>query len=158
VETAVGGNASTVVMQHSIGQIVYAGKTRQVVITLQDGSRIEYGLPVQNRRGVRSGSRAATGRVPRISKLMALAIRMEKLVAEKHSSDYAELASHGSVSRPRLSQIMSLTNLAPDIQETLLFLPKTMAGPDPITERRLRSIAQTIDWGRQKELFRELMS
>jgi hypothetical protein len=47
-----------------------------------------------------------------------------------------------------MSQIMSLTNLAPDIQEALLFLPKTMAGPDPITERRLRSIAQTINWSR----------
>ena len=35
-------------------------------------------------------------------------------------------------------------NLAPDTQGTLLFLPKIMAGPDPITERRLRSIAQTI--------------
>ncbi len=89
---------------------------------------------------------------------MALAIRMEKLLGEKHTSDCAQLASLGSVSRPRLSQIMSLTNLAPDIQETLLFLPKTMAGPDPITERRLRRIAQTIDWGRQKEFFRELMS
>jgi hypothetical protein len=144
-------------MQQSIGQIVYAGKTRQVVITLQDGSRFEYSLPVPNRRGVRSGSIAATGRVPRISKLMALAIRMEKLVGGKHASDHAALASLGSVSGPRMSQIMSLTNLAPDIQETILFLPKTMAGPDPITERRLRSIAQTIDWSRQKELFRELM-
>ena len=44
LEPALGANASTVVMQQSIGQIVYAGKTRQVVITLQDGSRIEYSL------------------------------------------------------------------------------------------------------------------
>jgi hypothetical protein len=85
---------------------------------------------------------------------MALAIRMETLVGEKKASDYAALAS---VSRPRMSQIMSLTNLAPDIQEALLFLPKTMAGPDRMTERRLRRIAQTIDWSRQKELFRDLM-
>ena len=88
---------------------------------------------------------------------MALAIRMEKLVGEKKASDYTAPASFTSVSRPRMSQIMSLTNLAPEIQETLLFLPNTMAGPDPITERRLRHIAQTVDWSRQKELFRELM-
>lgn len=158
LEPVLGANASTIVMQQSIGQIVYAGKTRQVVISLQDGSRIEYSLQVPNRRGVRSGSKAVTGRVPRISKLMALALRMEQLAGENHTIDYARLASHGSVSRPRLSQIMRLTNLAPDIQEALLFLPKTIAGPDPITERRLRSIAQTIDWSRQKDLFRELMS
>jgi hypothetical protein len=61
---------------------------------------------------------------------MALAIRMEKLLGEKKASDYAALASLGSVSRPRISQIMCLTNLAPDIQETLLFLPETIAGPN----------------------------
>jgi DNA invertase Pin-like site-specific DNA recombinase len=157
METMLQGNPSTLEMQQSIGQIFYTGKTRQVAITLEDGSRMEHSLPVPNRPGVRSGRKHATGRVPRISKLMALAIRMEKLVGEKKSSDYAALASLASVSRPRMSQIMSLTNLAPDIQETLLFLPKTMAGPDPITERRLKRIAQTIDWSRQKELFRELM-
>src|SRR5207302_1783102 len=119
--------------QQSIGQIVYAGKTRQVVITLEDGSRIEHSLAVPNRPGVRSGRKHATGRVPRISKLMALAIRMKKLVGEGQASDYAALAMLGSVSRTRMSQIISLTNLAPDIQETLLFLPKTIAGPDPIT-------------------------
>jgi len=144
-------------MQQSIGQIVYAGKTRQVVITLQDGSRIECGLPIPNRRGVRSGRKSTTGRIPRISKLMALAIKMERLVREREVSDYSVLASLGPISRPRMSQIINLTNLAPEIQETLLFLPKKFEGPDPITERQLRRIAQTVDWNCQKKLFRDLM-
>ena len=157
LEAVIGDHASTVVMQESIGQIVYVGKTRRVLITLQDGARMEYDLQVPNRRGVRSGRKAATGRVPRISKLMALAIKMERIVLEREVSDYSTLASLGPISRPRMSQIMNLMNLAPDIQETLLFLPKMFEGPDPITERQVRGIAQTVDWSCQKKLFRDLM-
>ena len=65
--------------------------------------------------------------VSRIARLMALAIRFEWLVRQETVRDYAELARRGHVTRARMSQIMKLLNLAPDIQETLLFLPKTMA-------------------------------
>lgn len=157
LEAVLGCHASTVVLQQSIEQIVYVGKTREVVITLQDGARLEYHLPIPNRRGVRSGRKPATGRVPRIGKLMALAIKMERLVREREVSGYSALAALGPISRPRMSQIMNLANLAPDIQETLLFLPKTITGPDPITERQMRRIAQSVDWSRQKKLFRDLM-
>ena len=65
-----------------------------------------------------------------------------------------ELAELGQVSRPRLSHIMKLIQLAPDIQEQLLFLPQTVRGPDPVFERQLRSIADVIDWDEQRQLFR----
>ena len=117
---------------------------------------MEYDLQVPNRRGVRSGRKAATGMVPRISKLMALAIKMERSVRAREVRDYAALAALGPISRARMSQILNLTNLAPEIQETLLFLPKTFQGPDSITERHMRKIAQAVDWSRPKELFREL--
>jgi hypothetical protein len=58
------------------------------------------------------------------------------------------------VSRPRLSQIMQLAQLAPDIQEQLLFLPPTLEGPDRMFERNVRVVARVIDWEKQKELFR----
>ena len=47
------------------------------------------------------------GRVPRIARLMALALRFERLVREGAVRDYAELAALGHVSRARKSQIMS---------------------------------------------------
>jgi len=56
-----------------------------------------------------------------------------------------------------MSQIMRLAELAPAIQEELLFLPKTITGPDRISERALREIAKIIDWKRQIESFRSLM-
>lgn len=55
---------------------------------------------------------------------MALALRFEGYVRGGGVSDYAGVARLGHVSRARISQIMSLPHLAPDIQEALLFLPR----------------------------------
>jgi len=53
---------------------------------------------------------------------MALAIRMEDLIRAGGIADYSELAQLGRVSRARITQIMNLLVLAPDIQERILFL------------------------------------
>jgi hypothetical protein len=67
---------------------------------------------------------------PRLTRLMALAIKCLGMVERSEVLDYAELARVGYVTRARMSQIMNLVNLAPDIQEEILFLPKVSAvGP-----------------------------
>jgi len=93
------------------------------------------------------------GRVPRISRLMALAVRMEALVREGRVKDYAELARLGGVSRARVTQVLNLRNLAPAIQEGLLFL-EGEAGA--MHERALRRVAQSVDWQEQQRKFAEL--
>ena len=97
-----------------------------------------------------------TGRVPRISKLMALALKFEQMVHDGEVKSFAEIARVGFVSRARLSQITSLLNLAPSIQEALLFLPRTENGMDPITEHSIRPIAAQPDWGRQRGMWCDL--
>ena len=67
---------------------------------------------------------------------MALAIRFDDLVRRGEVSDYADLARLGYVTRARITQIMCLLHLAPNIQEALLFLPRTLQGRDPIREKR----------------------
>ena len=67
--------------------------------------------------------------------------------------DYTDLAKLGRISKPRITQIMNLLNLAPDIQEYLLFLPPTTSCRDQISERRLRGIAKLVDWSEQRKLF-----
>lgn len=96
------------------------------------------------------------GRVPRLSKLMALAIRLERLLADGDVGDMAELARMGHVTRARMTQIMNLRFLAPDIQEALLFLPRTESGRDRIAEWEVRPIAATSDWKKQRRMWREL--
>ena len=94
--------------------------------------------------------------VPRVSRLMALAIHMEGLVREGKATDYASLARLGNVTRARMTQIMGLLRLAPDIQEEILFLPRVERGRDPLTERMLRQITAVVDWRKQRRLWRAL--
>ncbi len=96
------------------------------------------------------------GRVPRIARLMALAIHMQRLVDEGVVRDYAELARLGHVSRARVTQVTNLNFLAPCIQEAILFLPRVQSGRDPIREHAVRGIAATVDWGRQRRMWADL--
>ena len=97
------------------------------------------------------------GRIPRISRLMALAIRFDRLIKEGEIDDQADLARLGHVSRARVTQIMNLLQLAPEIQEALLFLPRTVKGRDPIRERHIRPIAAELDWRKQRKIWRQLL-
>ena len=105
------------------------------------------------------GEKAALppGRVPRVSRLMALALRVDELVRTGQVGSYSALASLGQVTRARVSQIMSLLYLAPDIQEALLFLPPTQRGRDPIILADLMPIASTLDWRKQRRLWKQLL-
>jgi hypothetical protein len=71
-------------------------------------------------------------------------------------ASYAEVAELGHVTRARVSQVTNLLNLAPDIFEALLFLPRTERGRDPIHLAQLQPIASTYDWGKQRRQWRQL--
>ena len=96
------------------------------------------------------------GNLPRVSKLMALAIRFDGLVRRGEVRDYADLARLGYVTRARITQIMNLLNLAPDIQEAILFLPRTVKGRDQIREKEVRPIAAVAHWSRQRKIWAKL--
>jgi len=91
--------------------------------------------------------------VPRIAQLMALAIRLEGLVRDETVHNYAELAQLGRVTRARMTQIMNLLQLAPDLQEQILFLPEVQG----LNERNLRAIVQQLDWSEQRRMFSKFM-
>ncbi len=95
------------------------------------------------------------GRVPRVARLMALAIRFDRLIGDGEIRDQAELARLGHVTRARVTQIMNLLCLAPDIQEEILFLPPVESGRDPIRELQLRPITLVPDWRKQRRMWRE---
>jgi hypothetical protein len=94
------------------------------MITIQ--RKVHFRQGRRTRRELRPGEAAPTvpGRVPRVSRLMALAIRFDQLIRAGVVADQAELARLGHVTRARLTQIMNLLCLAPDIQEAILFLPR----------------------------------
>ena len=113
-----------------------------------------------SRKEMRSGAQAPAlppGRVPRVSRLMALALRFDELVRTGQVASYRELATVGHVTRARVSQIANLLYLAPDLQEALLFLPPTVRGRDPIILSDLMPIAAAFDWRKQRRLGRQLL-
>ena len=95
--------------------------------------KVHFRRGVRSRKAMRKGERreGPVGRVPRVSRLMALAIRLDQMIRDGVVTDQAELARLGHVSRARLTQIMNLLGLAPDIQEAILHLPVVQEGRDP---------------------------
>ena len=100
----------------------------------------------------------AKGRLPRITRYMALAIYYEDLIRQGHVYDYAEIATLGHVTRARVTQIMNLRLLAPDLQERLLFLIRIVGGRDALCLRSLQPIALESDWRKQRECWNKVMS
>lgn len=104
----------------------------------------------------RPSSAPVPGNLPRITRLMALAIRFEQLIRDGEVRDLADIARLGHVTRARVTQIMNLLHLAPDIQEAILALPRVEQGREPITERDLRPIAAVVDWRKQRRMWKSL--
>jgi hypothetical protein len=120
---------------------------------------LDFGAGRQSRRENQTFSerempdnQAADRCIPRIARLLALAIRFEGLLRDETIRDYAELARLGRVTRARMTQIMKLLDLAPDIQEKILFLPLIQG----LNERNLRPIASRIDWDEQRRMFQRI--
>lgn len=102
---------------------------------LTTNATVHFARAPRGRKELREGAlppppTVPVGRVPRITRLMALAIRFERLVATGAVRDYAEIARLGYVTRARVTQIMNLLNLAPDLREDILFLPRVEHGRD----------------------------
>jgi hypothetical protein len=87
---------------------------------------------------------------------MSLAIRFDGLIANGTVSNQADLARLGHVSRARLTQIMNLVLLAPDIQEALLFLTQEGFEHAGVRLRQLQSISGVCSWTTQRRLWSAL--
>lgn len=114
---------------------------------------VYFGREARGRRVLVQGRPPADiGHVPRLARLMALAIRIEDRVRTGQLRDFAHAAELGHVTRARLTQIMDLTLLAPDIQEEILFMEPVRGVRDAVSERLVRPIAKEPDWRCQRAM------
>jgi len=128
-----------------------------------NGLALEWTLERRGKRAARGGRAggagtgatgcAHAGKLPRVTRLMALAIKFQGMVERGEVRDYADLARLGYVTRGRMTQIMNLLNLAPDIQEQILLLPPSSVGRAEVSERSLRSLTAIAKWSRQRQLW-----
>ena len=100
---------------------------------------------------------SAPAKVPHITKLMALAIRLEHLLATGQVKDQAEIARVAGITRARVTQILNLTYLAPDIQQSILDLEPTTNHVPRFREREVRIIAITANWEKQRRQWKRLV-
>jgi hypothetical protein len=99
-------------------------------------------------------SKPALERIPRIARYMALAIHFEDLIRRGIVTVYADLARLGHVTRARVTQIMNLRLLAPEIQEAFLFGEKKCDHRIPIQLKSLRVLATICSWRTQRQLWK----
>lgn len=87
----------------------------------------------------------------RVAKMLALAHTMNALLRDGTVVDQRELAAIMGSTRGRVTQLLDLTLLAPDIQEQLL--DASDAGMTRITEHALRSIVRLRCWTEQRRVW-----
>src|ERR1022692_3585226 len=131
-----------------------------------NGLALEWTLERRGKRAARGGGAgtagtgasgcAQAGKLPRVTRLMALAIKLQAMVDCGEVRDYADLARLGYVTRARITQLMNLLNLAPDIQEAIILAAPTTAGRDAISERGLRRLTRVVSWAGQRRRWREM--
>ena len=95
-------------------------------------------------------------RIPRVARMLALAHRIEAMVHSGEFHDYTYAARTIGVTRARMSQILGLLLLAPEIQEAIVNLPAVTEGRDPVSERQLRPIAAESEWNKQLALWADV--
>jgi hypothetical protein len=108
----------------------------------------------QDRRARREADLRQT-RPARVARLLALAHDIERRIQAGGFKDYAEVARLHGLTRARLTQVMNLLLLAPDIQAKVLEM-MARAGREPVTERQLREVTNTVVWAEQRVVWSQI--
>ena len=95
-------------------------------------------------------------KTPRVTELLRKAIEWQRQLDAGEVQNKTEIARREGISRARVTQVMSLLRLAPEFQEQILTMSKTIRKPE-ITERRLRPIINGTEGARQEGPIASLM-
>lgn len=95
-------------------------------------------------------------RPARVALMLALAHKIDAAIAAGRLHDQADAARRLDLTPARVTQLLALLALAPDLQERVLFL-ESVDGLEPLTERALRRVIRTWSWEAQREICRTLI-
>ena len=93
---------------------------------------------------------------PRVSELLRKAIKWRALLMAGEAATQAAIARSEGITRARVTQILGLLRLAPEIQHRILSMPDT-AGKLSITEHALRRVTRLEQLGAQRQAFQQLV-
>lgn len=90
-----------------------------------------------------------------LARTLALAHRLQAMLDDGRATNRVDLAAKLGFSRARVTQIMNLLWLAPDIQEEILF-SVSPTGRDVVTTSDVKAIVRELNWAEQRRLWREV--
>ena len=91
-------------------------------------------------------------RPARVAQMLAFAHGLGAAIERGDYRDQADAARHFQLTRARITQLVNLTLLAPDIQEQVLFL-EAVDGREPMSERDVRTVINAGDWSAQRDAW-----
>ena len=94
-------------------------------------------------------------RPARVAQMVALAHRLDTAIERGKHKSQAAMARSAGLTRARITQLLALLSLAPDIQEELLSL-EAVDGAEPLGERALRPITLAETWAEQRVMWRQM--
>lgn len=98
-----------------------------------------------------------TKRPAHVARMLALAHHLQKAIDDGAVADRAAVARKLGLTRARVTQLLDLLLLAPDLQLAVLEM-EAIDGIEPSSERPLREIAHEALWASQRSRFRDVSS
>jgi len=92
-------------------------------------------------------------RPARVAVMVALAHKIQDAIDRGTVRDRAEVARRLGFTRARITHLLDLTLLAPDLQERVLGL-EAVDGVEPLSERELRKVVHAGSWLEQRQMWR----
>ncbi len=90
-----------------------------------------------------------------VARMLALAHHLQRAVERGAAANQAALASELGLTRARLTQVLDLLLLAPDLQEDVLTM-EALDGHQPLAERQLRHVLRSESWIEQRAQWASL--
>ena len=92
----------------------------------------------------------------RVALMLALANDLQDKLDRGEHQDQATLARELGLTPTKVTRLLDLTLLSPDIQEEILFL-EAVDGKEPVTERALRDVVRHTTWTEQRKAWRAII-
>ena len=96
-------------------------------------------------------------RPAKVAQQLALAHHLQAAIDRGAIADRADVARKLGLTRARVTQLLDLLLLAPDLQAAVLAM-EAVDGAEPMAERTLRAVAHAGSWAEQRGAWSKLMA
>jgi hypothetical protein len=121
---------------------------------INTGMRFEFKTDLKKPRHMRDTGRILIKKEPLLRRHIVLAYQIQEFFEKEKAKNLRQVSQWLHMTHARISQIMNLLLLAPDIQEEILFSDREKIFQ--ITEHKIRKIPIEINWARQREMWNEI--